>query len=62
MPNFVKISRQLKKSSIQGLDFDRTVCMAMVAISYSGGSDKLIASWRGKASVQNCIYTNVYTL
>ena len=34
MLNFVKILCQIKKFSIQGLDFDRSVCMA--AICYSG--------------------------
>ena len=34
MPNFVKISFQMKKFSIQGLNFDRLVCMA--TICYNG--------------------------
>ena len=34
MPNFVKISRQIKEFSIQVLDSDCSVCMA--AICYSG--------------------------
>ena len=34
MPNFVKISRQIKKLSIQALHSDRSVCRA--AICYSG--------------------------
>ena len=33
MPNFVKISCEIKKFSIQELEFDRSVCMT--AISYS---------------------------
>ena len=34
MPNFVKISRQMKKLSIQALDSNRPVCMA--AICFNG--------------------------
>ena len=34
MPNFVKISRQIKELAIQVLDYDCSVCMA--AIRYSG--------------------------
>ena len=30
MTNFVKISRQMKKFSIQELDTDRSVCMAAI--------------------------------
>ena len=34
LPNFMKISRQMEKFSIQELDSDCSVCMA--AICYSG--------------------------
>ena len=35
MPNFVKISRQIKKFSIEELDVDRLVCMADICYSDS---------------------------
>ena len=31
MPNFVKIFCQIKKFYIQGLDFDRSVCMTAIS-------------------------------
>ena len=33
MPNFVKVSRRINKFSIQGLSFDRSVCMAATCYS-----------------------------
>ena len=34
MPNFVKITRQMKEFSIQSLDSDRSVCMAAICYSH----------------------------
>ena len=70
MLNFVKISRQIKKFSIQELNFERSVCMA--AICFSGPitaiptNEQHLEVKRSCASLQNdisktealvCVYT-----
>ena len=56
MPNFVKISRQMKKLSIQVLDYDRSVCMATICnrgpISSVSTNESLLGEKRTCAKFQ----------
>ena len=56
MPNFENISRQIKKLSIQELDFDRVVCMSAIyrsgLISVAPTNEQLLEMKR-KGCVQN---------